>query len=294
MQETKEEEKKQEEEKKDEGGGEGKEGGEAEADQKKEGGGGEEEKKEGGEGEKKEEENPEIVLKVDMHCEGCARKVQRSLRGFPGVEEVYADSKSHRVTVKGKDADPVKVCERIQKKSGKKVEIISPLPKPPEEEKKEEEQPKQEEEKKEEVSVHVYLCSVYIYIYRIRHISLLCAGVESVETDLKNDQVIVKGVVDPEKLVEYIYRQTRKQATIVPPPPPPPEEEKKEEEAKKEEKEEGEKKEGEEGKGEEELKSEAKKSEYWPYWPPPRHYYAEQAYAPQIFSDENPNACSVM
>ncbi|XP_031490503.1 heavy metal-associated isoprenylated plant protein 7-like [Nymphaea colorata] len=296
--ETKEEEQKQEE-KKEEGGGEGKEGGEAEADQKKEGGGGgEEEKKEGGEGEKKEEENPEIVLKVDMHCEGCARKVQRSLRGFPGVEEVYADSKSHRVTVKGKDADPVKVCERIQKKSGKKVEIISPLPKPPEEEKKEEEQPKQEEEKKEEpvvvtvvltVRMHCESCAQVVQrrIHKMK-------GVESVETDLKNDKVIVKGVVDPEKLVEYIYRQTRKQATIVPPPPPPPEEEKKEEEAKKEEKEEGEKKEGEEGKGEEELKSEAKKSEYWPYWPPPRHYYAEQAYAPQIFSDENPNACSVM
>jgi hypothetical protein len=27
---------------------------------------------------------PEIVLKVFMHCEGCARKVRRSLRGFPG------------------------------------------------------------------------------------------------------------------------------------------------------------------------------------------------------------------
>ncbi|ERN00273.1 hypothetical protein AMTR_s00474p00009440, partial [Amborella trichopoda] len=34
--------------------------------------------------EKKEEEgNPnEVILKVDMHCEGCARKVQRSLKGF--------------------------------------------------------------------------------------------------------------------------------------------------------------------------------------------------------------------
>lgn len=27
---------------------------------------------------------PEIVLKVFMHCEGCARKVRRSLKGFPG------------------------------------------------------------------------------------------------------------------------------------------------------------------------------------------------------------------
>jgi hypothetical protein len=36
--------------------------------------------------EKKEEppELPEIVLKVDMHCEDCARKVQKSLRQFEG------------------------------------------------------------------------------------------------------------------------------------------------------------------------------------------------------------------
>lgn len=27
---------------------------------------------------------PEIVLKVYMHCEGCARKVRRCLRGFEG------------------------------------------------------------------------------------------------------------------------------------------------------------------------------------------------------------------
>lgn len=52
----------------------------------------EEEKKEGEKAteEKKPEETkepvppPEILLKVFMHCEGCARKVRRSLKGFPG------------------------------------------------------------------------------------------------------------------------------------------------------------------------------------------------------------------
>ena len=29
---------------------------------------------------------PEIVLKVYMHCEGCARKVRRCLRGFEGKQ----------------------------------------------------------------------------------------------------------------------------------------------------------------------------------------------------------------
>lgn len=40
----------------------------------------EEEKKE----ENKNEEPPEIVLKVDMHCEACARKVAKALKGFEG------------------------------------------------------------------------------------------------------------------------------------------------------------------------------------------------------------------
>ena len=45
----------------------------------------------------------EIVLKVFMHCEGCARKVRRSLKGFPGVDDVVTDCKSHKVVVKGEE-----------------------------------------------------------------------------------------------------------------------------------------------------------------------------------------------
>ncbi|WRX26961.1 Heavy metal-associated domain, partial [Theobroma cacao] len=353
----------------------------------------EDEKKE----EKKEEEPPEIVLKVDMHCEACARKVARALKGFEGVEEVSTDSKASKVVVKGKTADPIKVCERLQKKSGRKVELISPLPKPPEEKKEENKEPK--EEKKEERLEHnpfwalefelpilnktsrprpqahitrrketvkgldptvpqqactaqslqaapmgssphgrvvgglyeeqEYLyniwCSVWWYsahgqqgvrgalscfcnspshrppaaitvVMKVRMHCEACAqvlqkrirkiqGVESVETDVGNDQVIVKGVVDPTKLVDDVYKKTKKQASIVK------DEEKKEEEKKEEKKEEkeGEKKEGEEGKGEEDTKSDIKRSEYYP-----SKFYSEYAYHPQIFSDENPNACSVM
>ncbi|MED6203306.1 hypothetical protein PIB30_114211, partial [Stylosanthes scabra] len=62
-----------------------------------------------------------------------------------GVEEVSADSKGSKVVVKGKAADPVKVLQRLQKKSGKKVELISPLPKPQQEGKKEQEPTEKEE-----------------------------------------------------------------------------------------------------------------------------------------------------
>ncbi|XP_004293397.1 PREDICTED: neurofilament medium polypeptide-like [Fragaria vesca subsp. vesca] len=247
--------------------------------------------------EKKEEAPPEIVLKVDMHCEACARKVARALKGFEGVEEVTTDSKASKVVVKGKAADPIKVCERLQKKSGKKVELISPLPKPPAEEEKKEEpkEPEKKEEKKEEppavvtvilkVRMHCEACAQVLQ-KRIRKIQ----GVESVVTDVGNDQVVVTGVVDPAKLADDVYKKTRKPVSIV-----PKEEEKKEEEKKEEKKEETkdeEKKEGEtvEGKGSDDNKSfDIKRSEYWP-----SKHYSDYAYTPQIFSDENPNACSVM
>ncbi|KAK9136909.1 hypothetical protein Sjap_007503 [Stephania japonica] len=66
------------------------------------------------------------------------------------------DCKAHKVIVKGKQADPLKVLERVQKKSHRQVELLSPIPKPPspeEEKKAEEEKPKLEEEKKEEVMI---------------------------------------------------------------------------------------------------------------------------------------------
>lgn len=131
-------------------------------------------------------------MRVYMHCEGCSRKVKRCLQGFEGikisflqvkfaclvwilreigikmgfcvcvclegVEEVRTDCRNHKVVVKGKKAaeDPLKVVERVQKKTGRKVELLTPLPPPKpekkEEAKKEEEKPKPEE-KEEVISV---------------------------------------------------------------------------------------------------------------------------------------------
>lgn len=75
------------------------------------------------------------------------------------MEDVTADYKASKVVVKGKTADPIKVCERIRKKSGRKVELISPLPKPPEETKEEIKEPPKED-KKEEVGIHIF--SIYL------------------------------------------------------------------------------------------------------------------------------------
>ncbi|KZV44550.1 neurofilament medium polypeptide-like [Dorcoceras hygrometricum] len=275
----------------------------------------------------------EIVLKVYMHCEGCARKVRRCLKGFEGVEEVKTDCRSSKVVVKGEKADPLKVLERVQKKSHGLVELISPIPKPVEAKKPEEKEVVKVEEKKEELPVITVVLAVYMHCeacaQEIRKRIQKMKGVEIVEPDLKNSQVVVKGVFEPEKLADYIHKRTGKHAVIVKIEP------EKKEEAKKEGKEEKKPEEGankEAKKGEESAKEtnpavttdgveppapapvvaeaeaeadgsklEMKRNEsyYYQYQQnyqlyPQIHVHELHTYPPQMFSDENPNACSVM
>lgn len=157
-------------------------------------------------------------------------------------------------------------------------------------------------------------------------------GVENAEADLANSQVTVKGVFDAPKLVDYVYKRTGKHAVVVKQDPEKKEvkEEKKgdeggdkdkDKEAKKGEEAAGDGKEKKEGGGEEAAKPEAsaaaaaeqedaqvldmKKNAFYYYHPQsyqmyPQTFtaesYSSNSYppAPQMFSDENPNACSVM
>lgn len=146
---------------------------------------------------------------------------------------------------------------------------------------------------------------------------------QTAETELSTGKVTVTGTMDANKLVDYVYRSTRKQAKIVPQeePKPEPEPEKKEQagEAKPEEKKEEEKSGEEEGKKDEgdgsgENKSENNNKEgegggeqvemmnmedegikrmmmYQYYYQP--LYVVERIPPPQLFSDENPNACCI-
>nr|GEV76863.1 heavy metal-associated isoprenylated plant protein 8-like [Tanacetum cinerariifolium] len=70
-----------------------------------------------------------IVLRVHLYCQRCVKTVVKSLRGFDGVELVEPNTKDNRVTMKEKNYDPVKIAERVKRKSGKHVEIISPVQK---------------------------------------------------------------------------------------------------------------------------------------------------------------------
>ncbi|OIT34372.1 PREDICTED: heavy metal-associated isoprenylated plant protein 7-like [Nicotiana attenuata] len=280
---------------------------------------------------------PEIVLRVFMHCEGCARKVRKSLKGFQGVEDVITDCKTHKVVVKGEKADPLKVLERVQKKSHRQVELLSPIPKPPpaeEPNKSEEKEVAKPQEKKEEPQVITVVLKVHMHCeacaQEIKRRIQKMKGVENAEPDLKNSQVTVKGVFEASKLVDYVSKRSGKRAEIVKVEPEKKEEKKPKEEAKEEKKTEKEAKKVEEEESKEKKeqggeaaakeetvapaakeetveqvnpKVEVKKNEFYYYHHPQNFQMHPQRFAhemhaypppPQIFSDENPNACSVM
>ncbi|XP_042495463.1 heavy metal-associated isoprenylated plant protein 3-like [Macadamia integrifolia] len=302
----------------------------------------EEKKDDGG---KKEDGSITAVLKVDLHCEGCAKKVKRAVKGFQGVEDVKGDFSSNKLTVIGK-MDPVKLRERIEQKTKKKVELISPLPSKDKDggdgdKKTEEKSEKKPDDKKiKQAPATTVVLKIRLHcdgcIQKIRRIILKIKGVESVNIDAAKDLVKVTGTMDVKGLTPYLKDKLKRSVEIVP--------EKKDDEKKgkegggeKKDKEgggekkdnegggekknseggekkdgggggggDGEKKEkvsegggddkaagggggGGEGEKKQPITAEVNKYDY--YAP---GYVVEYVYPPQLFSDENPNACSIM
>ncbi|XP_022859988.1 heavy metal-associated isoprenylated plant protein 7-like [Olea europaea var. sylvestris] len=244
-----------------------------------------------------------------------------------GVEDVMTDYRNSRVVVKGEKADPIKVLERVQRKSHRQVDLLFPIPPPPppppppvaEEPKKPEENKEVKSEEKIEPPVISVVLRVYMHCeacaQEIRKRIQRMKGVESAEPNLKHSEVTVKGAIEPEKLVDYVYKRTGKHAAIVKVELEKKEEEKgkddKEEKKPAEEGEEGGKENKEEGGGGDEPpvkqdaevedpKMDLKKNEFYQYYPQNYPVYPQRivqdmySYPPQIFSDENPNACSIM
>lgn len=89
---------------------------------------------------------------------------------------MLTDCKTHKVVVKGEKADPLKVLERIQKKSHRQVELLSPIPKPPaaaaeKPKKPEEKEAVKAEEKKEEVylfSTYLVFISLSLFVFNVK------------------------------------------------------------------------------------------------------------------------------
>lgn len=313
-----------------------------------------------------------VVLKFDMHCEGCAKKVRRSIKNINGVENVKTECSAGKLTVVGK-VDPVKIKERVEEKTKKKVELLSLQPnKPPTkegggggggggggekkaDEKKPEEkksegksddkksEDKKEKEKPKEPQVATVVLKTRVHCegcaQKIKKIVGKCDGVHDVNVDLQKDVITVKGTMNMKELLPYLNLKLKRNVEVAPPA-------KKDEGAgggSKEKAKEGggggssekpkeggggtsekgkgggEKKVADEGsasKAENVTKIEVNKMEYNPYaygfgahaytYDPRQHgesyshqvsdywHQPEYSHPPQMFSDENPNACSVM
>ncbi|KAI3816647.1 hypothetical protein L1987_16350 [Smallanthus sonchifolius] len=164
----------------------------------------------------------EVVLSVDLHCQGCARKVRQCLKNFEGVERVLTDCDNHMVVVKGKNLNLLKVIERVKKKLRRDVELLSPVSKSLTEEPKKLEQqepPKQEEKKDEPLSVITVVLKVHMHCEAcardIRKCILRMKGVESAVADLNNSQVTVKGTFSAVEIVDHVHKKTGKGVVIL-------------------------------------------------------------------------------
>ncbi|XP_058734970.1 heavy metal-associated isoprenylated plant protein 3-like [Vicia villosa] len=172
--------------------------------------------------------NNNTVLKVSMHCDGCASKIIKHLRSIKGVEAVKAESETGKVTVVGK-VDPVKVRDNLAEKIKKKVELISPQPK--KENKKETEtnnknnsdEKKKTDEKKtnEKESVTTSVLKMLLHcqgcVDKIGKIVLKTKGVLEMGVDKEKDTVTVKGTMDVKKLVENLQEKLKRKVEVVPP-----------------------------------------------------------------------------
>ncbi|XP_014495485.1 heavy metal-associated isoprenylated plant protein 6 [Vigna radiata var. radiata] len=242
-----------------------------------------------------------VVLRLEMHCEGCVKKIKRVVRNFDGVEDVKADLLGNKLTVIGK-VDSAVVRDKLADKTRKKVEIISPQPKkdsgaaskPPEkkveEKKTEEKKPadKKTEEKTPKQSTVVLKIRLHCdgCIQKIRKIILRIKGVESVKIEGGKDLVTVNGTVEVKELVAYLNEKLKRNVEVVPLKKEGENKQNKKEENKKEEKGKEKKEGGGGGKkdgGEKEEgvpKVEVNKMEHYGYVYPPPPMYWYDGYAP--------------
>ncbi|XP_075643541.1 heavy metal-associated isoprenylated plant protein 4 [Castanea sativa] len=279
------------------------------------------------EDEKKEKEKIEVitaVYNVNLHCQQCANDIKKPLLRTQGVHTVEIDMEKGELKVKGA-IDPVKIQKQIEKISKRKVELISPKIKAKESvpvEKKVKET-KELISRTTSVKVHMHCdkCEQDLRKRLLRH-----KGIHNVKTDMKAQNLTVEGTIEPEKLLSYLKKKVHKHAEII-------KSEKKEEKKEKEKEQEkekgkpaekGESKPSEKGEGKPTGKGESKPSEKGEGKPTGKDegktteatkivevreeikvvevktkegnapYFIHYVYAPQMFSDENPNACSVM
>ncbi|KAM3311642.1 hypothetical protein ACQJBY_031958 [Aegilops geniculata] len=170
-----------------------------------------------------------VVVSVPVHCDGCARKVRRSLLRLDGVEEVIVDHSTNTVVVTGQKAleNPIMVVEAVKRRTGKKAVLLSPSPEklPPlvkSEDTKKHDGAGAPDMKKDvaefdmemvvvlKIELHCEDCSE-----EMKKRILKIKGVEEAVPHIKSSQLMVKGTVEPATLVGFIHKCTGRKAAII-------------------------------------------------------------------------------
>ncbi|CAD6215314.1 unnamed protein product [Miscanthus lutarioriparius] len=76
-----------------------------------------------------------VILRMDVHCYGCAGKIRRVVKNLLGVEEVWVSVDTGLVVVGGTSLDASLLRWRIQTRTRRPVTVVSdgadPEPEPP-------------------------------------------------------------------------------------------------------------------------------------------------------------------
>ncbi|CAA3018818.1 heavy metal-associated isoprenylated plant 3 [Olea europaea subsp. europaea] len=200
----------------------------------------------------------------------------------PGVQTVDTKFEKGEISVKGA-IDAKKIQARLQKWSKKKVEIIS-------------ETKTKEDVKKGKETIKTFTIKTYLHCdeceREVKRRLLKHKGIHNVKTDIKAQTITVEGVIESDKLLTYMRKRVHKYAEIIHPKEKKAEKNEEKKVEKKEEKKEMVKVEEKSGEKIEEFKEVKKVEVKTKEGEVP--YFIHYVYAPQLFSDENPNACSIM
>ncbi|KAH7520001.1 heavy metal-associated isoprenylated plant protein 43 [Ziziphus jujuba] len=97
------------------------------------------------------------VLKVDIACQKCKKKLLKAVSGLEGVDKIEIDAAKGTLTVTG-DADPYEIIVRTRK-AGKIVEVVSvgPPPAPQKQDAQKKPDDKKPEEKKLDPKADIHM-----------------------------------------------------------------------------------------------------------------------------------------
>lgn len=183
-------------------------------------------------GGKKDDGTKTVVLKLDLHCKGCSKKVKRAVSHFEGVVDVKADATSNKLTVTG-SVDPTNLRDRVEGKTGKKVEILSPQTpaktdsagggKGGDSKKAADKTAAKDGDKTEPKPVPLSTLVLKIPLHcngcaqKIKRVINKMKGVDSVDMDEAKDLVTVKGTMEAKELVEYLKDKLKRNVEVVAP-----------------------------------------------------------------------------